>query len=591
MRDAASTTTATASPPPWTATTPTRRSAPGAPEVFGNGVDEDCNGRDDVNRDVDRDGFAVPVDCDDAQRRDPPGRAGDPRQRRRRELRPARGAVARRSPPLVTNRWAVAAAYAAADARRPRRAQGRGRDAQLPGRLVPVQAHAAADGAARPRPGLLLAAVPAARGCAPGARVTLTISADRVDLAASSPTPCARGALPDAADRVPRARRDEGGRRAEPRRSRSRSPLLVLVPARAPPARSHRRRRRSSTPARPGEDKIAAFETADQRALHPLRRRSARRRPRHLHALRRRPERRLPEGRRHHRCCSTSTTATTSRRSARRVTLPVIFNGGGGNDGLFGGGGHRHLQRRRGQRQRRRPRRPRRDRQLRRRQRHGDLRRRRHAQLAASRSRATPTSTASAARPTATTPTRRSARARPTSPTTASTRTATAPTPPTSTATATASPARRTATTPTRRSGPARARSIGNAVDENCDTRIEPFPPVLGSLTIGWSEVGVGTRNERLVARSFLARRRGSRSRCSGGGCPFKTFRRTVRRSQREPARRRSATRCCGAARASRCGSRARTGSGGCCASASRTPGQPTVGFLCLPPGGGTRDC
>jgi hypothetical protein len=38
---------------------------PGAAEIFGNGVDEDCNGRDDVNRDADRDGFPVPIDCDD----------------------------------------------------------------------------------------------------------------------------------------------------------------------------------------------------------------------------------------------------------------------------------------------------------------------------------------------------------------------------------------------------------------------------------------------------------------------------------------------------------------------------------------------
>jgi hypothetical protein len=38
---------------------------PGAAEVFGNGIDEDCNGRDDVNRDGDHDGFPVPLDCDD----------------------------------------------------------------------------------------------------------------------------------------------------------------------------------------------------------------------------------------------------------------------------------------------------------------------------------------------------------------------------------------------------------------------------------------------------------------------------------------------------------------------------------------------
>jgi hypothetical protein len=38
---------------------------PGAPEIFGNGIDENCNGRDDANPDKDGDGFPVPVDCDD----------------------------------------------------------------------------------------------------------------------------------------------------------------------------------------------------------------------------------------------------------------------------------------------------------------------------------------------------------------------------------------------------------------------------------------------------------------------------------------------------------------------------------------------
>jgi hypothetical protein len=38
---------------------------PGAPETFENGVDEDCDGRDNVNLDRDGDGFPRPVDCDD----------------------------------------------------------------------------------------------------------------------------------------------------------------------------------------------------------------------------------------------------------------------------------------------------------------------------------------------------------------------------------------------------------------------------------------------------------------------------------------------------------------------------------------------
>jgi Putative metal-binding motif len=38
---------------------------PGAGEVFDNGVDENCDGRDNPNLDVDRDGFPRPFDCDD----------------------------------------------------------------------------------------------------------------------------------------------------------------------------------------------------------------------------------------------------------------------------------------------------------------------------------------------------------------------------------------------------------------------------------------------------------------------------------------------------------------------------------------------
>ena len=38
---------------------------PGATEIFGNGVDENCNGRDDPNLDVDGDGFPTPFDCND----------------------------------------------------------------------------------------------------------------------------------------------------------------------------------------------------------------------------------------------------------------------------------------------------------------------------------------------------------------------------------------------------------------------------------------------------------------------------------------------------------------------------------------------
>ena len=130
---------------------------------------------------------------------------------------------------------------------------------------------------------------------------------------------------------------------------------------------------------------------------------------------------------------------------------------------------------------------------------------------------------------------------------------------------------------------------IGNSVDENCDTRIEPYPPVLGSLSNGWSEVGGGTRNEALVARRFP---RGTRITitCAGGGCPFKTFRRTVRRTNENlhgpfsnAVLRRTARVEVRITRANRIGRLLRF--------RFATAGQPTVGFLCLPPGGGTRDC
>ena len=47
---------------------------PGAREIFGNGVDEDCDGRDNVDVDVDNDGFPRPLDCNDHNRRIRPNR-------------------------------------------------------------------------------------------------------------------------------------------------------------------------------------------------------------------------------------------------------------------------------------------------------------------------------------------------------------------------------------------------------------------------------------------------------------------------------------------------------------------------------------
>jgi len=46
---------------------------PGARETLENGVDEDCDGRDNINLDRDADGFPIPADCDDANRAIRPG--------------------------------------------------------------------------------------------------------------------------------------------------------------------------------------------------------------------------------------------------------------------------------------------------------------------------------------------------------------------------------------------------------------------------------------------------------------------------------------------------------------------------------------
>jgi hypothetical protein len=130
---------------------------------------------------------------------------------------------------------------------------------------------------------------------------------------------------------------------------------------------------------------------------------------------------------------------------------------------------------------------------------------------------------------------------------------------------------------------------IGNAVDENCDTRVEPFRPLLGSLPVAWSQAGSGTRNVRLVARGFP---RGTtiQLRCTGGGCPSKTTTRTVRRDNEnlhgllgDRVLRRGARVEVRITRENRVGRLLRFRIG--------TAGQPAVDFLCLPPGGGTRDC
>ena len=134
------------------------------------------------------------------------------------------------------------------------------------------------------------------------------------------------------------------------------------------------------------------------------------------------------------------------------------------------------------------------------------------------------------------------------------------------------------------------AREIrGNDVDENCDTKVEPFPPLLGSIAVAWAKAGNGTRNVRLVAKKFL-KDATIEVRCTGGGCPSKTFKRTVRRSSEN-------LHAALGSRVLRRGARVEVR----VTSASRIgrllrfrftkAGEPDVDFLCLPPGGGTRDC
>lgn len=84
---------------------------PGAPEVFDNGIDENCDGRDNPNLDRDADGFPQPGDCDDASAAIRPntpeirGNAVDENCDRRADPFAQLGA-------LVSNQWAIARTHA-----------------------------------------------------------------------------------------------------------------------------------------------------------------------------------------------------------------------------------------------------------------------------------------------------------------------------------------------------------------------------------------------------------------------------------------------------------------------------------------------
>jgi putative metal-binding protein/hemolysin type calcium-binding protein len=83
---------------------------PGAREIFDNGVDEDCNGRDDTNLDRDADGFARPVDCDDGNGAIRPG-ALEIRGNAVDENCDSRAAPFAQLAALVSARWTAARTY------------------------------------------------------------------------------------------------------------------------------------------------------------------------------------------------------------------------------------------------------------------------------------------------------------------------------------------------------------------------------------------------------------------------------------------------------------------------------------------------
>jgi hypothetical protein len=80
---------------------------PGAFETFENGVDEDCDGRDNVNLDRDGDGFPRPVDCDDGNGGIRPG-AREVRGNAVDENCDNRAVPFARLATVVSNRWVVA---------------------------------------------------------------------------------------------------------------------------------------------------------------------------------------------------------------------------------------------------------------------------------------------------------------------------------------------------------------------------------------------------------------------------------------------------------------------------------------------------
>ena len=273
---AATTATATGSAPASTATTPTAAIFPGAREMFENGVDEDCDGRDNLNLDRDADGFPRPCRLQRRQRRDPARRARDQGQHRGRELRLARRAVraAARARAKQLGRWTAGVTKLRLLGSATRRA-ARGSCSAAPGAAARRSARGAAPSRASSRRSGSHRRLAAGARCA---RTRLRLRSPRPrPPAGRSPTGQERRAA-DVHGRVPRARRASGAGRAEARlmlRARSRCSLPATAQA------GHVLVARHHDPLHGDDgdiDQIAGFDLGSHDPLHPLRRRRYRRR-------------------------------------------------------------------------------------------------------------------------------------------------------------------------------------------------------------------------------------------------------------------------------------------------------------------------